>query len=87
LIYYKAGFDPSDYPTENEWNARKILELSNAIKAPNIQHHLCCTKKIQQSLSEEGAVERFLKNPGEAQAIRNTFKKQYVYKNVNIINK
>ena len=60
-----------------EWNARLMIERSTAIKGPNIQHHLCCLKKIQQALSEPNALERFTEDGDIANMLRATFVKQY----------
>jgi len=48
------------------------LELSTAIKCPNINYHLCGTKKVQQVLAQPGVVERFLSEK-EALIIRQCF--------------
>ena len=73
VAYYRAGYTPNDYPTENEWNARLKVEKSLAIKCPSIAYHLVGTKKMQQVLAMPDQVERFLTNPEEAEAIRACF--------------
>jgi hypothetical protein len=60
-----------------EWDARLTIERSLAIKAPNIQHQLCCLKKIQQSLTEKNVLERFIKDENVVRKLRSTFVKQY----------
>lgn len=60
LVYYRAGYDPKDYPSEIEWSARTLMERSNAIKCPSITYHLAGTKKIQQELAKTGVLERFV---------------------------
>lgn len=32
LVYYRSGYTPLDYPTSLQWNIRRELELSRAIK-------------------------------------------------------
>lgn len=32
IVYYRAGYTPKDYPTYLEWDARLLIEKSNAIK-------------------------------------------------------
>lgn len=32
VVYYRAGYTPNDYPTYLEWDARLLIEKSNAIK-------------------------------------------------------
>src|SRR5271155_1482586 len=60
VVYFRAGYGPADYPSKNEWNARKQLELSRAIKCPTIITQLAGCKKIQQVLSTPGVLERYI---------------------------
>jgi glutathione synthase len=53
VIYFRSGYTPNDYPSEDQWEARLMMERSKAIKCPNIAYHLCGTKKIQQVLTEK----------------------------------
>ena len=59
LVYFRAGYAPSDYPSEKEWHARLLLEQSGAVKSPSAAMQLAGTKKIQQALAAPGALERF----------------------------
>eukprot|EP00494_Astrolonche_serrata_P024875 UN25135 len=36
VVYFRAGYTPRDYPTENEWKAREKIEMSTAIKSPSV---------------------------------------------------
>jgi len=72
VVYFRAGYSPDDYPTEECWLARRLIEASMAIKCPNIALHLAGAKKIQQELSRPGAVERFL-SPEDSKEIRSCF--------------
>ncbi|KAL3106756.1 hypothetical protein niasHT_017796 [Heterodera trifolii] len=61
---------------EKEMQARKIVELSTAIKAPSLAVGISSSKKIQQLLASPGILERFFPDPAEAdkvKAIRETF--------------
>ena len=60
VIYFRAGYGPSDYPGKTEWETRKKLELSRAIKCPSIAVQLAGAKKVQQVLAEHNELERFL---------------------------
>lgn len=60
VIYFRAGYHPSHYPTANEWNTRLLMERSKAIKCPTMQYHLAGTKKVQQELARPGVLEIFL---------------------------
>lgn len=58
-IYFRAGYAPSDFPTETHWTARLTLERSRAIKCPSIPLQLAGGKKVQEALSQPGVIERF----------------------------
>lgn len=72
VAYFRAGYSPDDYPTEQEWSARMLLERSLAIKCPSIDYQLVGTKKVQQALARPGAVERFL-GAADAAKLRHCF--------------
>lgn len=73
VAYFRAGYDPSDYPSEGEWKGREIVEMSAAIKAPCISYHLAGTKKVQEALCRPGELERFLKKSADVAAVRDCF--------------
>lgn len=58
-VYFRAGYVPTDFPTEAHWTARFALERSRAIKCPTIPLQLAGGKKVQEALSQPGVVERF----------------------------
>ncbi|TPX31680.1 glutathione synthase [Synchytrium microbalum] len=72
VTYFRAGYAPSDYPTESEWKARLLIEESLSLKCPNIAHHLMGTKKVQQVLAMPQVIERYL-NLEEANLVRSCF--------------
>lgn len=76
VVYFRAGYTPDDYFGDAEWEARSLLERSAAVKCPTIAMQLVGTKKVQQVLDKEKEVERFLSEPGDVEAIRETFAKQ-----------
>uniref|UniRef100_A0A915K552 Glutathione synthetase n=1 Tax=Romanomermis culicivorax TaxID=13658 RepID=A0A915K552_ROMCU len=51
VVYFRSGYSPNQYPTEDEWQARRIIEKSTAIKCPWIGAQLAGSKKIQQVLT------------------------------------
>jgi len=59
VVYLRAGYGPGDYSDENMWRARKLLELSRAIKCPTIITQLAGCKKVQQVLAMPGVLERY----------------------------
>ena len=46
FVYYRSGYQEEQYTSENDWHAREILELSQAIKCPSINYHLTTFKKF-----------------------------------------
>ena len=44
-MYFRAGYEPGQYHSELEWDARLMIERSKAIKCPSIHYHLAGTKK------------------------------------------
>eukprot|EP00518_Triparma_eleuthera_P003743 CAMPEP_0182453282 /NCGR_PEP_ID=MMETSP1319-20130603/410_1 /TAXON_ID=172717 /ORGANISM="Bolidomonas pacifica, Strain RCC208" /LENGTH=424 /DNA_ID=CAMNT_0024651197 /DNA_START=44 /DNA_END=1315 /DNA_ORIENTATION=+ len=53
VVYYRAGYDPSNYPTERHWEGRRKLEESMAVKCPDVFGQLFGAKKVQQVLCIE----------------------------------
>uniref|UniRef100_A0A915JTI1 Glutathione synthetase n=1 Tax=Romanomermis culicivorax TaxID=13658 RepID=A0A915JTI1_ROMCU len=51
VVYFRSGYSPHQYPTEHEWEARRTIEKSAAIKCPWIGAQLAGSKKIQQVLT------------------------------------
>jgi glutathione synthetase len=60
VVYFRAGYGPSDYPSENEWDCRFLLEQSKAVKCPTVAMQLVGSKKVQQILSDICVLKRFL---------------------------
>ncbi|CAO2144946.1 unnamed protein product [Urochloa humidicola] len=73
VVYFRAGYAPTDYPSEAEWRARLLMEQSSAIKCPSISYHLVGTKKIQQELAKPNVLERFLDNKEDIAKLRKSF--------------
>lgn len=59
-VYFRAGYTPTDYPTQAQFATRLLLERSCAIKCPTIQLQLAGGKKVQQVLAKPGVLESFL---------------------------
>jgi glutathione synthase len=71
VIYYRGGYIIEEYKPEGK-ALRIKLEISKAIKVPDILTHLAGFKTVQEALTRPGAVERFL--PADAaKKIRGTF--------------
>ncbi|KAL3838154.1 hypothetical protein ACJIZ3_022745 [Penstemon smallii] len=73
VVYFRAGYAPTDYPSESEWRARVLMEQSCAVKCPSIAYHLAGTKKIQQELAKPNVLERFLENKDDIAKVRKCF--------------
>ncbi|CAI4211479.1 unnamed protein product [Parascedosporium putredinis] len=52
VVYYRAGYGPGDYPSQDAWEARFQVERSAAIKCPTILTQLAGMKKVQQGLAD-----------------------------------
>ncbi|XP_044747047.1 glutathione synthetase-like isoform X2 [Coccinella septempunctata] len=73
VVYFRSGYEPEAYPTKKEWDARLLIERSQAIKCPSIQYHLAGTKKVQQALARSGALDMFLTEAKKIEAIKEIF--------------
>ncbi|KAL5482338.1 GSH2 [Sanghuangporus weigelae] len=63
VVYYRAGYTPKDYPTPSHYALRETLSRSRAINCPTLALQLAGGKKVQQVLTKEGILERFLRPP------------------------
>ncbi|KAI0072192.1 glutathione synthase [Panus rudis PR-1116 ss-1] len=61
VVYFRAGYTPTDYPTSAHYDVRYLLEKSRAINCPSIPLQLAGGKKVQEVLTKPGILERFLK--------------------------
>ncbi|KAA0706956.1 Glutathione synthetase [Triplophysa tibetana] len=74
IVYFRNGYMPQNYTSEQSWDARLMMERSLAVKCPDISTHLAGTKKVQQELARAGVLERFFPDEPETVAqIRATF--------------
>ncbi|KAK9469690.1 hypothetical protein V1512DRAFT_219063 [Lipomyces arxii] len=73
VVYYRAGYTPVDYPTPETWQARKTMELSNAIKCPTLATHFAGSKKVQQVLAEDSVLARFIPSESDRKRLQSTF--------------
>ncbi len=79
LVYYRSGYDPKHYPTQKEWDARRLIERSVAVKCPSVLGQLAGTKKVQQSWYEENGKllrERFGFSDSEVAELMRFFARQ-----------
>lgn len=75
LIYFRAGYAPTEYEDQSAWDARLHLERSAAIKCPSVLLQLAGTKKVQQVLATPHSphLKRFLPDEKQASEVLKTF--------------
>lgn len=73
VVYFRAGYIPDHYIDENCWKIREQIEQSHAIKCPTIRSQLSGCKIVQEYLTHENIIEKYIQNPELAQKIRSTF--------------
>ncbi|KAK0863810.1 hypothetical protein LTS02_006368 [Friedmanniomyces endolithicus] len=74
VVYYRAGYDAEEYTEESGGkDIRLMLELSRAIKCPDVQMHLVGMKSVQRALAEPGIVAQFLPDARRANEVMGTF--------------
>ncbi|KAK6538954.1 hypothetical protein TWF694_010504 [Orbilia ellipsospora] len=73
VVYFRAGYGPDDYPTQQEWDTRYFLEESRAIKCPTVLTQLAGSKKVQQVLAGKVNLEKFVDDEGMKDRIFDTF--------------
>ncbi|CAG9570938.1 unnamed protein product [Danaus chrysippus] len=73
VVYYRSGYEPAQYPTSKEWDARLRVEKSSAIKCPSIHYQLAGTKKVQQALAAPGVLEKFMGAGATTGRVRDIF--------------
>lgn len=65
VVYYRSGYAPTDYPSEEEWEARVYLEATHAIKCPSLLTQLSGSKKVQQILTDPVLIKKILSKDGQ----------------------
>ncbi|CCF57766.1 hypothetical protein KAFR_0D01200 [Kazachstania africana CBS 2517] len=77
LVYYRTGYTETDYHNESHWKAREFLEASYAIKAPDLSIQLSGAKKVQQLLTDDKILSKFVDDASIRKSLRKTFVKIY----------
>ncbi|THD22666.1 Glutathione synthetase [Fasciola hepatica] len=78
LIYYRHGYIPEHFPSDEIWEVKYQLERSRAIKCPCVQYLLANTKLIQAALSQPTQLARFIDpNCENFPLLLSTFARQY----------
>ncbi|HKI99542.1 MAG TPA: glutathione synthase [bacterium] len=76
IAYFRAAYGPEDFPSEDAFRARALIEASSAISVPDLHTQLAGAKKVQQVLTDPAVLGRFLAS-SEAQAVPGCFAAQY----------
>lgn len=78
-VYYRAGYSPREYTSEESWAARLHIERSSAIKCPSVLLHLAGCKKVQQLLATPDShhLAKFLRRESSVEQVKNTFASIY----------
>ena len=53
IVYFRAGYAPSHYETQREWDALLMIECSKAIKCPSVGVFLSGMKIIQEYITDD----------------------------------
>lgn len=72
VIYFREGYSPDHFPTQAHWDARLFLEKNRAIKCPSVYTQLAGAKKVQQILTDEKELLKFV-SERDIPALVNTF--------------
>ncbi len=82
VVYFRSVYAPVEFPTPAHYATRFLLERSTAIKCPSLALQLAGGKKVQEVLTHDGVLERFLADDKkykqvfskeEIQELRDTF--------------
>lgn len=76
VAYFRTGYMPYEYRTEQHWHGRTLIERSNAVSCPSVAMQLMGMKKMQQVLGEPNVLGRYL-DESEAMLVRSTLVKQF----------
>ncbi|KRX10888.1 Pre-ATP-grasp domain [Pseudocohnilembus persalinus] len=73
VVYYRSGFTLEQFPNEECWQAKEMIECSQALKCPNIRLSLTNLKKAQQALQKDDILRRFVESDEEMEKIKKNF--------------
>ena len=62
MFYFRAGYCESDFQDEESWQGRELIELSTAIKVPDINTFLTTFKVFQYELSKPHVMKHYCDN-------------------------
>lgn len=62
VIYFRAGYTPTDYSSDTDYATRFRLEACRSVKCPSIPLQLAGSKKIQEYITHHNRLEVLLQN-------------------------
>lgn len=81
IVYYRAGYIPDHYINEKSWLIREQIEQSHAIKCPTVRSQLAGCKIVQEYLTRENVVEKYIDDKTLSANIRSTFASMFTFDN------
>ena len=60
VSYYRAGYTPDDFPAQESFKGRQLIEASSSIQVPDLALQLSGMKKIQQVLTKKEVLSDFV---------------------------
>ena len=60
VTYYRAGYSPDDFPSQEAFKGRQLIEASSTIQVPDLAMQLSGMKKIQQVLTKKEVLADFV---------------------------
>lgn len=76
VVYYRSAYGPAEFDRPETWDCRTLLETTLAIKCPSLLTQLSGSKKIQQLLTNNEILSKFL-DAGDSKKVKETFCKIY----------
>ena len=83
LFYFRACYSEKDFIDENSWKGREMIELSTAIKVPNINSFLTTFKVFQYYLTKPEILKKFCPEELISNDIIRFFMKIYYLRDMN----
>ena len=83
LFYFRACYTEKDYIDEESWKGREMIELSTAIKCPNINTFLTTFKVFQYELTKPDVLKKYLTDELIINDISRFFVKLYYIRDMN----
>ncbi|XBW35001.1 hypothetical protein QEN19_000566 [Hanseniaspora menglaensis] len=77
VVYFRSCYSPNDFLNAKSWENRLYLESSLAVKVPSLKMQLAGSKKIQQLLTKNEVLTKFISDDSEVKTLTDTFVKIY----------